>query len=126
MNLSSYIRHRQKMWSSPTYTKNEYYALCFYLYNLFLNMKDRYIVDEISFAITAFLDYTKALNKTERLSKILTSEIKNFERQNLLTPLLPSVNEDMTFDSSDIKYCYEEDKMIYLHLEAMIMWMKFL
>ena len=112
MNLRRSVRHRQKMWSLPTYTKNEYYALCFYLYNLFLNMKDRYIVDEISFAITAFLDYTKALNKTERLSKIISAEIENFEQQLLLIPLSAQDNKTRTFGSSGIKFSYQDDEFV--------------
>ena len=118
--MSYYRRRRQgkNMCSLRTYNKNDFYALCFYLYISCLDIKDEKITEDLPFAITDFLNYTNALNKTERLSKILTAEIKNFERQNLLTPLLPSVNEDMTFDSSDIKYCYEEDKMINRRLRG--------
>ena len=106
-------RHRrQSRCSSLAYDKNEPYAVCFYLYNACLDMDNEYIIKEVSSAIQAFVDYTKALNKTERLSKVLATEIKNLERQNLLTPLSTPANKREVFDSCEIKFFYEQDNRV--------------
>lgn len=99
-------RQRKNTCSSLTYDKNDFYAFCFYLYIACLEVTDEYITDDVPEIITAFINYAKALNKTERLSKILTAEIENFKQQSLLTPLPEDSNEGRTFGSSEIKHLY--------------------
>ena len=112
--MSYYRRRRQRKntCSSLTYDKNDFYAFCFYLYIACLEVTDEYITDDVPGIITAFINYAKALNKTERLSKILTAEIENFKQQSLLTPLPEDSNEGRTFGSSEIKHLYKEDGLV--------------
>ena len=105
-------RQRKNTCSSLTYDKNDFYAFCFYLYIACLEVTDEYITDDVPGIITAFINYAKALNKTERLSKILTAEIENFKQQSLLTPLPEDSNEGRTFGSSEIKHLYKEDGLV--------------
>ena len=98
--------------SNITYTKNEPYAVCFYLYNVFKTKSNKILIREYDESINAFLDYTETLDRTERLSKILEYEVKVLEKQNILIPLVEPASKEMMFDDCDIPYIYEQDKKV--------------
>ena len=98
--------------SSITYTKNEPYAICFYLYNLLEEKSNTNVTNDNDEAIKLFLENTEALNKTERLKAVLKTEIHNLEKQNKLKRLKTSFSEEMSFDDADIPYVYEQDKKV--------------
>jgi hypothetical protein len=50
--------------SSITYTKDEPYAICFYLYNLFEDKTNSNVINDNDEAIKVFLEHTENLNKT--------------------------------------------------------------
>lgn len=98
--------------SSITYTKDEPYAICFYLYNLFEEKSNSTVINDNDEAIKIFLENTENLNKTERLKTILKTEIHNLEKQNKLKRLKTPPSEEMSFDDADIPYEYEQDKKV--------------
>ena len=98
--------------SSITCTKDEPYALCFYLYNIFEDRTNTSIMNDDEDVIKCFLKYTKTLKKTERLGKVLDFQINKLVEQKILKPLPTPVNEEMCFDDGDIPYCFEQDKKI--------------
>lgn len=95
-----------------TYTKNEPYALAFYLYTLLEGKSNQTIVSEFENLIHAFLEYTNKLNKNVRLCKVLEKEIIKLEEQRKLTLLSEPANEEMCFSECDIPYMYEQDKRV--------------
>ena len=102
----------RKMNSSITYTKDEPYAICFYLYNLFEEKSNNNIITENDEAIKLFLEYTENLGKTDRLKTVLKTEIHNLEKQGLLKPLSSPPSEEMVFEDADVPYLYEQDKKV--------------
>ena len=98
--------------SSITCTKDEPYALCFYLYNIFEDRTNTSIMNDDEDVIKCFLKYTKTLNKTERLGKVLDFQINKLVEQKILKPLPTPVNEGVCFDDGEIPYCFEQDKKI--------------
>ena len=74
------LRRLKKMSnSSITYTKDEPYAICFYLYNIFEEKSNSNVLNDNNEAIKVFLEHTENLNKTERLKAVLKKEIHNLE-----------------------------------------------
>ena len=98
--------------SSITYTKDEPYAICFYLYNLFEEKSNSAVINDNDEAIKIFLENTENLNKTERLKTVLKTEILNLEKKNKLKRLKTPPSEEMSFDDADIPYEYEQDKKV--------------
>lgn len=98
--------------SSITYTKDEPYAICFYLYNLFEEKSNSNVINDNDEAIKVFLEHTENLNKTERLKAVLKKEIHNLEKQNKLRRLTTPPSEEMCFEEADIPYEYEQDKKV--------------
>lgn len=98
--------------SSITYTKDEPYAICFYLYNLFEEKSNSTVINDNDEAIKIFLENTENLNKTERLKTVLKTEILNLEKKNKLKRLKTPPSEEMSFDDADIPYEYEQDKKV--------------
>ena len=98
--------------SSITYTKDEPYAICFYLYNLFAERSNKNVISDNDDAIRLFLEHTENLNKTERLKAVLKTEIHNLEKRNKLKPLTTPPSEEMCFEDMDIPYVYEQDRKI--------------
>ena len=98
--------------SSITYTKDEPYAICFYLYNIFEEKSNSTVINDNDEAIKIFLENAENLNKTERLKTILKTEIHNLEKQNKLKRLKTPPSEEMSFDDADIPYEYEQDKKV--------------
>ena len=60
--------------SSITYTKDEPYAICFYLYNIFEEKTNTNVLNDNEEAIKVFLENTENLNKTERLKEVLKKD----------------------------------------------------
>ncbi|MCR5763702.1 MAG: AAA family ATPase [Treponema sp.] len=98
--------------SSLTYTKDEPYAICFYLYTIFENIQNVSLLKDHEEVIKIFLKNIKRLNKAERLAKVLLCQIKNLEKQNILTPSHFPANDEMCFEDTNIHYYYEQDKSI--------------
>ena len=98
--------------SSITYTKDEPYAICFYLYNLFEEKTNTNVLNDNDEAIKLFLEHTENLNKTERLKAVLKSEIHNLEKQNKLNRLTTPPSGEMYFDDAEVPYKYEQDKKV--------------
>ena len=98
--------------SSITYTKDEPYAICFYLYSLFEEKSNADVIDNYDEAIKLFLEKTENLNKTERLNAVLKTEIYNLEKQNILISLKTPPSEEMSFEDTNIPYIYEQDKKV--------------
>ena len=98
--------------ASITYTKEEPYALCFYLYVIFAEKSNKTIIKDNDEAIRLFLESVEKINKTERLSAVLESEIRRMEKTNQLTLLQKQETSEMHFDDSSIPYKYEQDKKI--------------
>ncbi|MCR5291019.1 MAG: AAA family ATPase [Treponema sp.] len=98
--------------SSITYTKDEPYAICFYLYTLFEEKTNKNVINDYDEAIKLFLANTENLNKTERLKAVLKDEIHNLEKQNKLNRLTTPPSEEMCFEDADIPYVYEQDKKV--------------
>ena len=114
-NRRNYFRGRRfsrRTNYSITYTKDEPYAFCFYLYTLFENKSNTSIVTDYGYAINAIFHNAERTKRTERLSNILKKEINNLERQKKLTPFTEPVSEEMCFAESDILYKYEQDKRV--------------
>ena len=103
---------RRTMNSSITFTKDEPYAICFYLYNLFAEKSNNNVISENDEAIKLFLAQTENLNKTERLKAVLKTELHNLEKQNRLKSLETPPSAEMCFEDADIPYVYEQDKKI--------------
>lgn len=97
--------------SSITYTKTEPWALCYYLYTMFENKTNRRLINCFDGALRCFIYCCELIDKKDRLTKVLEQEIKELERHNLLT-LIPEKDERMSFDNSDIKYYYEQDRSL--------------
>ena len=112
--LSQAMRKRRgkKMNSSITYTKDEPYALCYYLYNIFEDVSNQTIMKENDEAIKLFLDNVDKLDKQERLNNVLSKEIHNLEKSKKLKLLTHPATEEMVFDEYDIPYQYEQDKKV--------------
>ena len=112
--LSQAMRKRRgkKMNSSITYTKDEPYALCFYLYNIFSDVSNQTIMKDNDEAIKLFLDNVDKLDKQERLNNVLSKEIHNLEKSKKLKLLTHPATEEMVFDEYDIPYQYEQDKKV--------------
>ena len=97
--------------SSPTYNKNEPYALCFYLYQFFQDMKGSLIFNEYDYAPSIFIKCVLMLEKKERLEKIIEKEILRLIQCRKLKPL-EIVTDEMYFDMLHIPYQYEQDKYV--------------
>ncbi len=96
-----------------TSTKNEPYAICYFLSVLFENTSNPNMMTENDEGIGAFLECVDKLNKKERLDKILQTEIKSLEKQKILKPLECDPNEELVYDdNNDIHYVYEQDSRI--------------
>ena len=67
--------------ASITNTKNEPYAISYFLSVLFENKPNSAVMTEYDEGINAFLECVEKLNKRERLEKILEAEVKNLEKQ---------------------------------------------
>ena len=107
------LRRLKKMSnSSITYTKDEPYAICFYLYNIFEEKSNSNVLNDNNEAIKVFLEHTENLNKTERLKAVLKKEILNLEKQNKLKCLSTPPSEELSFEDADIPYLYEQDKKV--------------
>ena len=107
------LRRLKKMSnSSITYTKDEPYAICFYLYNIFEEKSNSNVLNDNNEAIKVFLEHTENLNKTERLKAVLKKEIHNLEKQNKLKRLSTPPSEELSFDDTEIPYLYEQDKKV--------------
>ena len=106
-------RAGRKSDASITFTKDEPFSICYYLYVLFENMSNNYIISDYYEGIKAFLESVEKMKKTERLNKVLQAEIQHLEKQKLLVPLNEeAVTEDMYFDDSDVPFHYEQDRRI--------------
>lgn len=105
-------RVRPMINSSITFTKDEPYAICFYLYNLFEEKSNSNIITENEEAIKLFLANTENLGKTERLKSVLKNELHNLEKHNRIKPLSTPSSEGMVFEDADIPYLYEQDKRV--------------
>ena len=112
--LSQAMRKRRgkKMNSSITYTKDEPYALCFYLYNIFSDVSNQTIMKDNDEAIKLFLDNVDKLDKQERLNNVLSKEIHNLEKSKKLKLITRPIAEEMVFEDYDIPYKYEQDKKV--------------
>lgn len=107
------VRRLKKMVnSSITFTKDEPYAICFYLYNLFEEKSNTNVITENEEAIKLFLAHTENLGKTERLKGVLKTELHNLEKHNRIKPLSTPPSEEMVFEDADIPYLYEQDKKV--------------
>ena len=93
-------------------TKNEPYALCFYLYHIFAKTQNLTVMKDNDEAIKLFVQETEKLGKKDRLGAILKVAVRDLEKQNILKPLSQPATEDMTFDYCDIPYYYEQDKKV--------------
>lgn len=102
----------RRMNASITYTKNEPYAICYYLSNIFEEKSNHSVYDDNEEAITLFLENTKALNKENRLKAVLEKEIHNLELNNQLKVLSNPATEEMVFDYYDVPYKYVQDKKV--------------
>ncbi len=98
--------------SSITYTKDEPYAICFYLYNMFEEKSNLNVMNDNDEAIKLFLEHTENLNKTGRLKAVLKNEIHNLVKQNKLKRLTTPPSEELSFDDTEIPYEYEQDKKV--------------
>ena len=107
-----YRKNRRRINASITYTKNEPYAICYYLSNIFEEKSNHDVYDDNEEAITLFLENTKALNKTNRLKTVLEKEIHKLELNNQLKLMSHSSSEELVFDYYDIPYKYEQDKKV--------------
>lgn len=97
--------------SSVTFTKNEPYALCLYLYYIFQDVPDKAILQNGDGFVLFLNCVKKNLDKRERLVQVLETEIKSLEKQNLLTPIKDKAEDSsMFFDDSGAPYKYEQDK----------------
>lgn len=105
-------RVRPMINSSITFTKDEPYAICFYLYNLFEEKSNSNVITENEEAIKLFLANTENLGKTERLKSVLKNELHNLEKHNRIKPLSTPSSEGMVFEDADIPYLYEQDKRV--------------
>lgn len=115
-SLESIKRSRRaaKMLSTPS-SKNviEAYSLCFYYYNMFENVSNYKLMEDYDDIIINFLSDCERLGKTERLTSVLKTALKNLEKKNLLIPYKKApVDEDMEFSDSEIRYYYEQDKKV--------------
>lgn len=115
-SLESIKRSRRaaKMLSTPS-SKNviEAYSLCFYYYNMFENVSNYKLMEEYDEIIVNFLSDCEKMGKTERLTNVLKTSLKNLEKKNLLVPYKKApVDEDMEFSDSEIRYYYEQDKRV--------------
>ncbi len=115
-NFGRSLRNRRMLSRSDatsiTYTKDEPYSICYYLYVLFENLGNNNIISDYYEGIKAFLEAVEKLNKKERLRKVLESEIAHLEKQKLLVPIKEPVTEEMYFDDSDVPFFYEQDRRI--------------
>ena len=102
----------RRMNSSITFTKDEPYAICFYLYKLFEEKTNTNVMNENDEAIKLFLEHTENLDKTERLKAVLETEIHNLEKQNRLKRLATPPSEEMSFENAGVPYAYEQDKKV--------------
>ena len=98
--------------SSITYTKDEPYAICFYLFYLFEEKFNINVIEDNDEAIKLFIENTGKLNKIERLKAVLKAEIFRLEKQNRLKRLDEPQSEIMSFEDTDIPYVYEQDKKV--------------
>lgn len=107
-------RLRRSQHSSVTYTKNEPYALCLYLYYIFQDVSNLAILQNGDGFVLFLNTVSRHLGKRDRLLQVLRTEIKALEKQNLLTPISLKKEElenpSMKFDDSGIAYQYEQDK----------------
>jgi len=106
------FRRARKINSSITFTKDEPYAICFYLYNLFEEKSNSSIINDNEEAIKLFLAHTENLGKTGRLKNVLKEELHNLEKHNHIKPLTTPPSEEMVFEDADIPYFYEQDKKV--------------
>lgn len=104
-------RLRRLKHSSVTFTKNEPYALCLYLYYIFQDVPNNAILQNRDGFVLFLKCVKKNLDKRERLAQVLETEIKSLEKQNLLTPIKGKAeNSSMVFDDSGTPNKYEQDK----------------
>ena len=95
-----------------TSTKNEPYAISYFLSVLFENRSNSLIISEYDDAICAFLDCIDKLNKKERFNKIVDTEVKNLAKQNILKPIVCDPDEDATYNDTEIPFAYDQDRRI--------------
>ena len=112
--LSQTLRRKRnrKMNASITYTKNEPYAICYYLSCIFEDKSNHTVYDDNEEAIELFLDNTKLLGKENRLVEVLNKELHNLELNKKLTKISKPANDEMQFDYYDVPYTYEQDKKV--------------
>ena len=112
--LSQTLRRKRnrKMNASITYTKNEPYAICYYLSCIFEDKSNHTVYDDNEEAIELFLDNTKLLGKEKRLVEVLNKELHNLELNKKLTKISKPANCEMQFDYYDVPYTYEQDKKV--------------
>ena len=106
------LMRSRKINSSITFTKDEPYAICFYVYKLFEGKSNLNVINDNEEAIKLFLEHTENLGKTDRLKAVLKTELHNLEKQNRINLLTTPPNEEMVFDDADIPYQYEQDKKV--------------
>ena len=98
--------------ASITFTKNEPYAIAYFLSVLFDNKANSSVISEFDEGICAFLDCVEKLNMKERLGNILLAEVDSLAKQNILKPYYHDQNDDIFCDDSEVPYMYDQDKRI--------------
>ena len=73
--MGRFMKFGRRNNSTITYTKDEPYAICFYLFNLFEEKSNLNVIEDNDEAIRLFLENTDRLNKIERLKAVLKAEI---------------------------------------------------
>ena len=110
--MDRYMKLGKRNSSSITYTKDEPYAICFYLFYLFEEKSNLNVIEDNDEALKLFIENADRLNKIERLKAVLQAEISRLEKQNRLKRLDEPQSEIMSFEDTDISYVYEQDKKI--------------
>ena len=111
-DMDRYMKLGKRNSSSITYTKDEPYAICFYLFYLFEEKSNLNVIEDNDEALKLFIENADRLNKIERLKAVLQAEISRLEKQNRLKRLDEPQSEIMSFEDTDISYVYEQDKKI--------------
>jgi SpoVK/Ycf46/Vps4 family AAA+-type ATPase len=111
-DMGRYMKLGKSNSSSITYTKDEPYAICFYLFYLFEEKSNINVIEDNDEALKLFIENAGRLNKIERLKAVLQAEISRLEKQNRLKRLDEPQSEIMSFEDTDIPYVYEQDKKV--------------
>ena len=104
------LRRKMNGSSSMINLKTGPYALCYYLYTMFLDKDNKRFFDSFDEAVKCLINCAKKLGKTDRLNKVLENEVSRMEKSKILT-MIADKESAGEFDVG-IPYIYIQDKKV--------------